>query len=575
MLSKLTIGQKFALLIAISTLCTGGLILTLLPAVFNFAVSLKVEQVRAITETARNAGLMLNGKAEAGEITHDEARQRFYDLLNAMWYDNNKEYVFASTYDGILVVNPASPNIVGTDRSGVTDRNGFPYIREMIRLAKEEGGGRVDYMRQTADGDTPVQKVSYVSAVEPFGLFVGTGLYTQRLEAEFAKFRNLAIGITLAGLLVVVTLGWIIAMHIKLPAQALALQLEELADGRTVEDSPYGHRRDAIGKIARAFSRLREAMAERAALQAAQAAEKAQRDAALRTAMLEMADSLENNVGREITAMRGEATGMAERSRALSSLAERMRATADDTFAACEVTGASVQSVAAATEELSASSAEIGRQVSETARISRATVEAAEVASRSVKALAQASESITAVVKLITEIAGQTNLLALNATIEAARAGEAGRGFSIVAQEVKHLADQTASATGRISEEMQGILSGTSASVDAIEGIYARVETVSEHANAIAAQVEEQNSAIAEIARTLQNVSQSTNHVSETMTKMRAEAEDTGEAVEEMQVASTTLTSRSGTVNAAVTAFLDELRTSDNDNASRGAVRNG
>ncbi|WMS44477.1 methyl-accepting chemotaxis protein [Acuticoccus sp. MNP-M23] len=573
MLSKLTIGQKFALLIAISTMCTGGLVMTLLPAVFDFAVSLKVEQVRTITEAARNAGVMLKEKADAGEITEDEARERFYDLLNAMWYDNRTEYVFATDYEGRLVVNPASPNIVGTNRTDVEDINGYAYIKEMLRLATEEGGGRVDYMRVKAGGDTPVQKVSYVTAVEPFGLFVGTGLYLDRLQADFAGFRNMAIAMTLGGLVIVMIFGWIIAMHIKIPAQNLAQMLEQLADGAKVEDSTYGNRRDAIGKIARAFSKLREAMAERAALQEAQIAEKAKRDAALRTAMLDMADALENNVGREITAMRGEATGMADRSQALSALAERMRATADDTFAACELTDSSVQSVAAATEELSASSAEIGRQVAETARISKDTVDAAAAASRSMKALAEASDSITAVVKLITDIAGQTNLLALNATIEAARAGEAGRGFSIVAQEVKHLADQTADATGRIGQQVQSILSGTTASVTSIEGIYARVEAVSEHASAMATQVDEQNSAITEIARTLQTVSQSTNHVSQTMTKMRQEAESTGDAVEEMQLASTTLTSRSGTVNTAVHDFLEELRSSDNDNTRQKAAR--
>ena len=83
--------------------------------------------------------------------------------------------------------------------------------------------------------------------------------------------------------------------------------------------------------------------------------------------------------------------------------------------------------------------------------------------------LSRAAQQIGEVVKLITAIAEQTNLLALNATIEAARAGEAGRGFAVVASEVKSLASQTAKATDEISCHISGIQSATQDSVNAIK----------------------------------------------------------------------------------------------------------
>jgi methyl-accepting chemotaxis protein len=256
----------------------------------------------------------------------------------------------------------------------------------------------------------------------------------------------------------------------------------------------------------------------------------------------------------------GSATSLQNSANILASNAEESSRQSMTVAAASEQASTNVQTVASATEELSSSVAEIGRQVAESTKISGKAVEQANQSSATMQGLAKAAQTIGDVVELINTIAGQTNLLALNATIEAARAGEAGRGFAVVASEVKALAEQTAKATGEIGQQILAIQEATRKSVGSIQEIGATIAAVNEIATAIAAAVEEQGAATADIARNIQQAARGTQNVSSNIGGLSKAASETGQTAAQLLRASNELSQQSDTLRSQVEGFFATIR---------------
>jgi methyl-accepting chemotaxis protein len=198
--------------------------------------------------------------------------------------------------------------------------------------------------------------------------------------------------------------------------------------------------------------------------------------------------------------------------------------------------------------------------VRESNKIADAAVVQAQQTDERIGKLSRAAQEIGDVVKLITAIAEQTNLLALNATIEAARAGEAGRGFAVVASEVKSLASQTAKATDDISTHIAGMQDATQESVAAIKEIGDTISQISEIASSIAQAVEQQNNATQEIAHSVQNVARGTDEAAADVMEVNRGATETGTASEGVLHSARTLASESTRLRQELNRFMGNIR---------------
>ncbi|HMK78253.1 MAG TPA: methyl-accepting chemotaxis protein [Xanthobacteraceae bacterium] len=218
-----------------------------------------------------------------------------------------------------------------------------------------------------------------------------------------------------------------------------------------------------------------------------------------------------------------------------------------------------VETAATAAEELTHSIAEISRELTQTVDVAAVATREADGTNRQIAGLAEAARKIGDVMDLIRSIAEQTNLLALNATIEAARAGEAGRGFAVVASEVKSLAVQTAKATEEISEQISAVQSSTSVAVTAIGAITARMQEINTHASSVAQAVEAQRGATAEISRNVVGAASGTKQIVSILEELTGAADTTGKSVRTVLDASESVGSTAANLGNEVEDFLKKV----------------
>ncbi|GLI37321.1 methyl-accepting chemotaxis protein [Geobacter hydrogenophilus] len=515
-------------------LMLGGLFSFLLPKLETKITKEKRDATRHVVETAMAVLEVENELVKSGKEPLAEAQLKAANILSKMRYEK-KEYLWIndlgnppkmimhptlSALDGKVLDDPkfnkATGMIEGTDGKEIPldGKNLFVAFAEVVQ---KSGHGFVNYEwnKPKEGGGTTSElypKLSYVKKFEPWGWVVGSGIYIDDVEKDISKVRWMFLALNGLMALISLLLAYFVSRGITRTLGYVDTNLDDMSKGGgDLTRRLAVEREDETGSLARSFNRFLDNMKEIV-----------QRINQNAVDVAKSADHLNETAGHIASGTERAST----QSTSVAISCEEMAATSSEIAHNCIRT---VEIANRATQTAQDGSQVVSHAVSSIQRIAHKVQESA----KTVESLGVRSEQIGNIVGTIEDIADQTNLLALNAAIEAARAGEQGRGFAVVADEVRALAERTTKATREISEMIKSIQQETKSAVAAMEeGVHevekgtAEAGRSGEALEEILAQVAELTSQINQIATAAEQQSATTNEISKSMYEITAVISD-------------------------------------------------